>query len=32
MIKQKFEFIEEENPLIIKQDSVSNKDESDNII
>ena len=32
MIKQKLEFVEEEHPLILKQDSVSNKDESSNII
>ena len=32
MIKQKLEFVEEEYPLILKQDSVSNKDESSNIV
>ena len=31
MIKQKLEFVEEEHPLILNQDSVSNKDESNNI-
>ena len=32
MIMQKLEFVEEEHHLILKQDSVSNKDESNNII